>query len=141
MKHTILVVDDQEDERDAMARLLHRRGYVVELAQNGQEAIDRLRHRGSLPALVLLDLNMPVMDGWEFLALVAQDIALRPLPVVVISGSPVVKDACVVPPNVTFLAKPIQTHVIMKAIAEMLRDCALASAPPALDIATATTDL
>ena len=140
MKHTILVVDDQEDERDAMAHLLRRHDHVVELAPDGQVAIDRLRHPGLLPALVLLDLNMPVMDGWEFLFHVAQDLALRHMPVIVSSGSSVVQDARVVPPNVTFLAKPVQPHVIMKLIAEMLQGSALARTSLVIDDAVATID-
>jgi len=122
MEQTILVVDDQEDERDAMANLLHRQHYLVEVAADGQEAIDRLHNGASLPDLVLLDLNMPVMDGWEFLFHVTQDGSLRHLPVVVISGSPVVPDEIVVPLHVTFVAKPLRPHLIVKLIAEMLQD-------------------
>ena len=121
MTPTILVVDDQADERDAMADLLHRRHYAVEAASNGQEAIDRLRHGDALPALVVLDLNMPVMDGWEFLFHVAEDADLRDVPVVVMSGSPVVQDAPRVPSNVTFLAKPVRPRVFADVIAGMLR--------------------
>ena len=120
MTQTILVVDDQADERDAMADMLHRRHYDVESASNGREAIDRLRHGDALPALVVLDLNMPVMDGWEFLFHVAQDDDLRDLPVVVMSGSPVVQDAPRVPAHVTFLAKPARPRVILDVIAGML---------------------
>ena len=64
MKHTILVIEDQADERDAMADLLRRHHYLVEVAANGQTAIDRLGPGAALPDLLLLDLNMPVMDGW-----------------------------------------------------------------------------
>jgi CheY-like chemotaxis protein len=132
MKQIILVVDDQEDERDAMARLLQRHHYVVESAADGREALDRLQDGAPLPDLVLLDLNMPVMDGWEFLFHVAQNRSLRHVPLVVISGSPAVRHVIAVPPNVAFVAKPVRPLVIMKIIAEMLQDAA-ARAPTASD--------
>jgi CheY-like chemotaxis protein len=121
MTPLILVVDDQEDEREAMAELLARRAYTVESARNGREALDRLCQGGlARPDLVVLDLNMPVMDGWELLWHVAQDRWLRPIPVVVLSASPVVHDVVVVPPNVTFLAKPARPAAVVGAIVTML---------------------
>jgi two-component system, chemotaxis family, chemotaxis protein CheY len=134
MKPTILVVDDQEDERDAMADLLRRQQYVVESAANGQEALVRLCNGAPLPALVLLDLNMPVMDGWEFLYRVAQDTSLRHIPVIVSSGSPVGHDPIVVPESVTFMTKPVRPVAIMKVVVDMLRH---ATATPAASRNTA----
>ena len=131
MTHTILVVDDQADERDAMADLLGRHHYLVEVAGNGKEAIDRLRDGTSLPSVVLLDLNMPVMDGWEFLFHIAQDDVLRHLPVVVISGSPSVLGPPLAPSNVAFMAKPLRPHAILGVIADMLLHAALARPPTA----------
>ena len=87
MNQVILVVDDEEDERDAMARLLHRHHYAVESAANGRDALDRLRQGASLPALVLLDLNMPVMDGWEFAEHVGASADWADIPIVVITAS------------------------------------------------------
>jgi CheY-like chemotaxis protein len=120
MTQTILVVDDQADERDALADLLRRYRYTVELAASGHEALERLRP-GPLPAAVVLDLNMPVMDGWDFLAHVAEDDLLRSLPIVIISGAPVVRDAPLVPSNVTFVAKPVHPRALIQAIAHALR--------------------
>lgn len=59
----ILVVDDDPDILDALAEILEAEGYPVARARNGQEALDRL---APTPRLILLDLMMPVMDGWEF---------------------------------------------------------------------------
>lgn len=69
---TILVVDDDESHRTLLAELLGDTGYEVLQAKNGREALDLLEHE--LPALVLLDLRMPVMSGWGLLD------ALRKLP-------------------------------------------------------------
>jgi CheY-like chemotaxis protein len=59
----ILVVDDQADIRDIVALVLSDEGYAVQTAANGQEALDSIRQQP--PSLVLLDLQMPVMTGWD----------------------------------------------------------------------------
>jgi CheY-like chemotaxis protein len=84
----ILVVDDQEDVRKFTVRLLATHGYGVVEAQDGREAIERLRE--CEPALVLLDLNMPVMNGWEFCAELRRldDQRLAAIPVVLLTGEP-----------------------------------------------------
>jgi CheY-like chemotaxis protein len=125
MKPMILVVDDQEDERDAMAGLLAQNEFRVEGVANGQEALDRLWQEGSpLPVLMVMDLNMPVMDGWELLSHLAHDRSLRQIPVIVMSASPVVHEVVVVPANVTFLAKPLRADAVLHAIADLM------TAPP-----------
>jgi len=60
----VLVVDDDPDIRRLTESLLTNHGYHVILAAHGQDAIQRLRHR--CPDLIVLDLNMPIMDGWTF---------------------------------------------------------------------------
>jgi CheY-like chemotaxis protein len=62
----VLVVEDDMDARLVLEKLLTARGYEVHLAQNGQEALDVLLAL-KRPCLILLDLMMPVMDGWRFL--------------------------------------------------------------------------
>ena len=63
----ILVVEDDPDAREALIDVLEISGYSAEPAGNGREAIDLLR-QSSLPSLIILDLQMPVMNGWEFRA-------------------------------------------------------------------------
>jgi CheY-like chemotaxis protein len=82
---TILVVDDHMDLRDAIAVLLEGEGYDVVDAGNGQEALTHLRSRADVAAIVL-DLAMPVMDGWRFLAERRQDPALREIPTIIVTG-------------------------------------------------------
>jgi CheY-like chemotaxis protein len=67
-KHEILIVDDDEAVRDSLALLLQSSGYDVTLAINGFDALLQLKRR--LPAIVLSDLNMPQMSGFEFLSVV-----------------------------------------------------------------------
>jgi two-component system, chemotaxis family, chemotaxis protein CheY len=123
MKATILVVDDQADEREALTRLLRRHDYEVEAVANGQEAIERAR-RGARPDLVVLDLNMPVMDGWEFLERAGDDGALRDMPVVVTSAAPEIPDAMLRQTRITFVAKPLRPQVMMKVISDLLQPAA-----------------
>jgi CheY-like chemotaxis protein len=84
MSHVLLVEDD-DDIRTDLAELLRIKGYEVETAANGAEALDRLR-QPELPCLILLDLMMPVMDGWQFREAQLQDEMLAQVPVVVITG-------------------------------------------------------
>lgn len=59
----ILVVDDNEDNRDALARRLQRKGFDVNCAVGGKEAVAQVS--GDTPDLILMDMNMPELDGWE----------------------------------------------------------------------------
>jgi SARP family transcriptional regulator, regulator of embCAB operon len=83
----ILVVDDTAFNRQLLARLLRGIGHEPVEAADGQQALDRLRDAGAPPIdVILLDIVMPVMDGYETLAALRDDVALRHLPVIVISG-------------------------------------------------------
>ncbi|HEY7969450.1 MAG TPA: response regulator [Candidatus Limnocylindrales bacterium] len=83
----ILVVDDTAFNRQLLARLLRGIGHETVEAEDGQQALDRLRDPAAPPIdVILLDIVMPVMDGYETLAALARDPALRHLPVIVISG-------------------------------------------------------
>src|SRR5258705_12721730 len=76
---TILVVDDQEDILQTTALVLNKGGYEVLTASNGIEAMEMARAHH--PDLILLDIEMPRMDGWETLRLLRLDDATRELPV------------------------------------------------------------
>jgi two-component system, chemotaxis family, chemotaxis protein CheY len=65
-ERTVLVIDDDADQRAVVAELLSHHGYVVVAASDGQEALDQLAG-GLRPKLIVLDLTMPRMDGWSFL--------------------------------------------------------------------------
>jgi CheY-like chemotaxis protein len=118
-----LVVDDESDNREALAQILESRGYTVRQAENGRVALDMIGER--IPSLMLLDLEMPVMNGWEVLAWLQHDPAWGEMAVVVLSagGS--------APPNVTFVRKPCQIDHLLSAIgaAHELRCEPIESAP------------
>jgi DNA-binding response OmpR family regulator len=80
----VLIVEDDEDLREMMAHLLTLEGFEAATAANGREALDYLQT--SRPELILLDLMMPVMDGWEFRRQQQADPNLAPVPVIVLSA-------------------------------------------------------
>jgi CheY-like chemotaxis protein len=84
--HTqVLVVEDDKAIREVMRDALELLGFTTSLAANGQEALDYIRAHGN-PRLILLDLMMPVMDGWEFYTRLKQTEGSAKIPVVVISA-------------------------------------------------------
>jgi CheY-like chemotaxis protein len=81
----VLIVEDDEDLRDMMAQMLNIEGFTAASVANGQEALDYL-HRAPKPHVILLDLMMPVMDGWEFRRQQQADPDIAPVPVIVLSA-------------------------------------------------------
>jgi CheY-like chemotaxis protein len=103
----VLVVDDSRANRDALADLLSADGFVVSTAADGSEALDRLRSEPA-PDLILLDLMMPVMDGWAFLQEHRRDQALAHIPVVVVSALDRVRARAAALGAADFLTKPVE---------------------------------
>lgn len=82
----ILLAEDDDDLREAMLDTLQDAGYRVAAVANGQEALDWLHDAERLPSLILLDLMMPVMDGWQFREAQSKDTKVSLVPVVVLSA-------------------------------------------------------
>ncbi len=82
---TLLVVDDQRTLRDALAAFLESEGYIVADATNGRDALVYLGS-GQPVHIIIVDLDMPVMDGWEFLRRQRRDCIWRTIPTFVITG-------------------------------------------------------
>jgi CheY-like chemotaxis protein len=80
----VLIVEDDRDIRETLVELLASAGYETAQAANGRDALDAARH--ARPQLIVLDLMMPVMDGWQFRSEQRRDPALAPIPVIVISA-------------------------------------------------------
>ena len=99
----ILVVDDDVDLRRSLAEVLTEIGYSVACARNGEDALRQLQ-TGGVPSAILLDLAMPVMDGWTFRDRMRRDPRLAGIPTVVISAS-LTADARACDAD-AFLAKP-----------------------------------
>ena len=109
----MLVVEDDEDVREAVATILSDEGYLVVTACHGREALELLE-RGARPCLVLLDLMMPVMDGWEVLEEMQHHAWMSTIPVIVLSAS---RDAGPPAPNVRrYLKKPVGLDVLLREV-------------------------
>jgi two-component system, cell cycle response regulator DivK len=80
----VLVVDDFDDAREMYAEYLEFVGFQVEVARNGVEAVEKAQ--GALPDIILMDLSLPVMDGWEATRRLKQDQRTRNIPVMALSG-------------------------------------------------------
>jgi CheY-like chemotaxis protein len=112
----VLVVDDDPDLLDVTSFVIETEGMAVETARNGEEAL-ALLHAGRLPELVLLDLMMPVMNGWEFLAAVANDPLLRPVPVVVLTAA----EHAEIPGALEVLSKPMDLEQLLRVVERYVR--------------------
>jgi CheY-like chemotaxis protein len=80
----ILVVDDDDDFREALSEVLTEAGYPVEQAANGELAMNRMA--GEVPGIVLLDLKMPVLDGWGVVERMRKDPRTAHIPVLILSA-------------------------------------------------------
>jgi CheY-like chemotaxis protein len=117
MPKMVLVVDDDEDLLATMEDLLRLRGYGVVTATNGQEALARVEER--LPELILLDMRMPVMDGWEFVA--AFRLAHRvPTPIVVVTAAPDAQSRALKVEANAWLAKPFDVKDLFATLERYL---------------------
>ena len=85
---TILVIDDDDDIRAVLAMVLDEAGFRVVTAANGREALERLRG-DPRPDVILLDLMMPEMDGYQFRAEQQRDPALRAIPTLIVTAGTV----------------------------------------------------
>ncbi|HKD17377.1 MAG TPA: response regulator [Thermoanaerobaculia bacterium] len=115
----ILLVEDDPSMRDALVTLLEGEGYSVRCAENGRQALDVLA-RSETPSLILLDLMMPVMDGWQFLAARRQveNADARGTPVVLLSGLGFIRGASDV---ADFLRKPIDAEALLGCVRRFAR--------------------
>jgi len=112
----ILVVEDNQDLREAVCEVLADEGYPVVAAANGRQALDVLAN-GSPPCLMLLDLMMPVMDGWQVLEALAEKAApAARFPIIVLSAARDLEDKH--PLVRRSLAKPVRMEVLLDLVQE-----------------------
>jgi two-component system, cell cycle response regulator DivK len=86
----VLLVEDNEMNRDMLSRRLTRRGYEVVFAEDGQQGVDMARSED--PDLILMDMSLPIMDGWEATRRVKADPATRHVPVIGFTAHALVED-------------------------------------------------
>jgi CheY-like chemotaxis protein len=114
-RRTILVVEDDETTREALQGFLEGEGYPVIAVANGREAINYLL-RDDLPCLILLDLMMPVMNGWEFRKEQKRDPAFASIPVVVCSAAGNIEKEVALLGAAGCLQKPIDTGKLLATV-------------------------
>jgi CheY-like chemotaxis protein len=83
-RRRVLVVDDFDDAREMYAEYLEFVGFQVDVARNGVEAVEKAQ--GAPPDIILMDLSLPIMDGWEATRRLKQDQRTRDIPVMALSG-------------------------------------------------------
>lgn len=87
---TILIVEDNEMNRDMLSRRLERKGYKILIAIDGAHGLDVART--NLPDLILMDMSLPVMDGWEATRRLKTDVALKHIPVIALTAHAMAND-------------------------------------------------
>lgn len=108
---SILIVEDDEDVREAMVAFLEMKGYSVASASNGREALDYL-HAAPAPDLIITDLAMPVMDGRQFRREQLKDARLAAIPMLVITA---MADRTHIDAN-EILLKPVDADILLTAV-------------------------
>ena len=117
---TIMVVEDNELSRDALSRRLQRRGYGVLLAEDGARAIEVGREQR--PDLILMDLGLPHVDGWEATRRLKADPSTRGIPIIVLSAHAMTndRDKALEAGGDEFDTKPVRFQALLEKIEVLL---------------------
>ena len=120
----ILLVEDNEMNRDMLSRRLMKRKFEVILAVDGQEAIKKAR--AEAPELILMDMNLPVIDGWEATRALKQDDATRGIPIIGLTAYAMAGDRekCLAAGCDQYDTKPVDFARLLALIAEFLPETA-----------------
>jgi len=125
MMATILVVEDNEPSRDVLSRRLERRAYRVLLAADGQQAVSIARR--AMPDLILMDLGLPGIDGWEATRQLKTDATTRHIPIIVLSAHAMTNDRemALAAGGDEFDTKPVRFEQLLVKIASLLAKAVL----------------
>jgi CheY-like chemotaxis protein len=121
MPRKILIVEDDEPILDLMDLLIRKLGHEPLLVSNGPDALEIARREP--PALILLDIMMTPINGWEFLERIRSDPGLKETPVIIFSASPTIAEtmATMKDPNLSALQKPVSLAELKAALEQHLR--------------------
>jgi CheY-like chemotaxis protein len=118
LNRRILVVEDDGDSREVFCEVLRNAGFACVSARNGREALASLRGAHA-PDLILLDMFMPRMDGWQFRREQLADAALARIPVIVVSGARATRRSAIGFGAVGFLEKPVRPAELLNAVGKV----------------------
>ncbi len=119
----VLVVDDDPDIRHAVRAILEEAGYATLEASHGREALELLQRAEVKPDLVLLDLMMPMMDGWQLRARLLEDHALASLPIVIMTAhGGLLRAVANTRPATPVLSKPIDVDRLLELVATYCKE-------------------
>lgn len=118
-KH-ILIVDDSSEQRFLLKSILEAKGYTTDCTPNGEEALVLLRSKKRMPQTILLDLNMEIMDGFEFRLQQIADPLLRDIPVIVVSGVDDMNSVRAIV-NSEVISKPLNISLLLSAVEKSSR--------------------
>jgi DNA-binding response OmpR family regulator len=112
----VLIVEDDEDIRVDLAAILRLKGFHVHGAANGREALELMQTGPTPPCVILLDLMMPVMNGWELRAAIKADARLALVPVIIMSGAGGLEDSVPTLDPAAVLVKPFELRRMLDLV-------------------------
>jgi CheY-like chemotaxis protein len=127
----ILVVEDNEENRDSLSRRLQRRGFEVVLAADGKVGVEMAKVEK--PDLILMDMNMPEVDGWEATRQIKADNAMNHVPVIALTAHAMTGDRerAMQAGCTDYHTKPIEFAKLISQIESILQQGGAGTAPPA----------
>jgi two-component system cell cycle response regulator DivK len=129
---TVLLVEDNEDNRIVYSTILRHFGYSVSEALNGEEGIAKAR--AEKPDLILMDISIPIIDGWEATQVLKHDPLTRDIPIIALTAHALAGDRerCLAAGMSGYVTKPFKAHELFAAVEQ---GAARAGAPPPVDLA------
>lgn len=123
----ILLVEDHEEIWDFLSRRLKRRGYEVVVATDGQEGVNKAR--SELPDVILLDMNLPVMDGWTAAGEIKKDLATAKVPIIALTAHAMSgdRDKAIAAGCDDYHAKPVDFSRLLGQIEALTRGASVAA--------------
>ncbi len=118
----VMIVEDDRDVRDSVREALEDHGYQTIGASQGKEALELLRSSAAKPCIILLDMMMPVMDGWAFRKAQTADPAISSIPVIVLTAHSSASDTARDMGAVGFLRKPVTLQELLTAVKQECPD-------------------
>jgi CheY-like chemotaxis protein len=123
----LLIVEDNVETRDALSILLRQKDYRVIAVADGKQALDCLT-AGMIPDLILLDMLLPILDGWNFLQRLERDFLSHPIPIIITTGIILSPEWASANGCAGFLKKPVEPEKLFREVDRCLRRSRLSNA-------------